>query len=161
MPVSVSLEIVGLERLERNLNRMPRAFLKRAAEELDAILINAQGFMFSRYIRSGGGKTARRLISRRGDLRRSIGHKIRLGLKLVAEFGSYGLPYSAIHEFGGVIRAKRAPFLRFQTQDGEWHSVKRVRIPKRPYIRPTVEKYVIPEFMKALNRIIKETAKQI
>jgi hypothetical protein len=36
--------------------------------------------------------------------------------------------YAAIHEYGGTIRAVNAPYLVFQTPDGEWHSVKEVTI---------------------------------
>jgi hypothetical protein len=39
------------------------------------------------------------------------------------------LVYSAIQEFGGIIRATRAKFLRFQTKDGTWHMKKSVKIP--------------------------------
>ena len=39
--------------------------------------------------------------------------------------------YRAIHEFGGIIRAKRAPYLVFKVK-GQWVKVKQVRIrPKR------------------------------
>jgi HK97 gp10 family phage protein len=47
--------------------------------------------------------------------------------------------YAAIHEFGGVIRAKNAKALRFRTKDGQWHTVKSVTIPARPYMRPAVD----------------------
>ena len=48
------------------------------------------------------------------------------------------LPYAPVHEFGATIRAKRAPFLRFKTLDGKWHSVKSVTIPARPFLRPAI-----------------------
>lgn len=44
--------------------------------------------------------------------------------------------YAAIHEFGGTIRAKAGKWLRFKTKDGQWHTVKEVTIPARPYMRP-------------------------
>ena len=46
------------------------------------------------------------------------------------EVGS-NLKYSAIHHFGGVIRAKRAKTLRFRIGDA-WIMRKAVRIPARP-----------------------------
>ncbi len=39
--------------------------------------------------------------------------------------------YAAIHQFGGVIRGN--PFLRFQGSDGNWHTVRKVTIPARPF----------------------------
>jgi phage gpG-like protein len=53
-----------------------------------------------------------------------------------AEWGSYGVVYNRIHEFGGIIRATNGPYLTFQTSDGAWHTVPMVDIPARPYIRP-------------------------
>ena len=50
--------------------------------------------------------------------------------------GVLNLVYAAIHEFGGVIRAKDGGWLRFRTKDGFWHTVKEVTIPARPYMRP-------------------------
>lgn len=47
--------------------------------------------------------------------------------------------YARIQELGGVIRATNAPALRFQTDDGEWHIVKAVTIPARPYLRPAAD----------------------
>ncbi len=45
--------------------------------------------------------------------------------------------YGPIHEFGGTIRAKRAPFLIFKV-NGQWFRVKSVRIPARPHWRPAL-----------------------
>ena len=47
--------------------------------------------------------------------------------------------YAKVHEYGATIKAKNAPYLVFQTDDGAWHSVKEVRIPPRPYMRPAFE----------------------
>jgi len=49
-------------------------------------------------------------------------------------FGSEGVPYAAIHEFGGTIRAKNAEYLRFMV-DGQWVTTKEVTIPKREPFR--------------------------
>lgn len=47
--------------------------------------------------------------------------------------------YAPIHEFGGVITPKTAKALVFQTEDGAWHTVNKVTIPARPYMRPAVD----------------------
>jgi phage gpG-like protein len=49
--------------------------------------------------------------------------------------GGAGIVYAAIHEYGGTITAKRAPYLRFRTADGRWHAVKSVVMPERSYMR--------------------------
>jgi len=49
--------------------------------------------------------------------------------------------YAPIHEFGGVIKAKAGGWLRFQTKDGSWHSVKAVHMPARPFVRPAVDEH--------------------
>jgi len=49
--------------------------------------------------------------------------------------------YGRIQELGGVIRATNAQALVFQTDDGEWHRVKAVTIPARPYMRPAADEH--------------------
>jgi len=57
--------------------------------------------------------------------------------------------YALIHELGGDIFPKRAKALRFKTADGKWHTVKHVRIPSRPYLRPALD-----ENFQQLEKII-------
>jgi len=58
--------------------------------------------------------------------------------RLSAKIGT-PLVYGRIHELGGVIRPKRAKALAFRTADGEFHMVKKVVMPKRPYLRPALD----------------------
>ena len=51
--------------------------------------------------------------------------------------GKGGVPYARIHEIGGTIEGR--PWLVFQLPDGGWRKVRRVRIPKRPYLQPALE----------------------
>ncbi len=44
-------------------------------------------------------------------------------------------PYAAAQEYGAVIQAKKAKYLKFRVQ-GQWVQVKRVVLPARPYLRP-------------------------
>lgn len=60
------------------------------------------------------------------------------GKRIVGRFGSK-VPYAAIHEFGGVIKPKTKKYLRFRTFDGQWHSVKKVVMPARPYLNPALK----------------------
>jgi hypothetical protein len=76
--------------------------------------------------RSRSGTLARDIaFDRPGKLKRRVG---------IAR-QSAANKYWAVHEFGGVIRGK--PWLVFRLLTGEWRKVRQVRIPKRPYIRPT------------------------
>jgi phage gpG-like protein len=54
--------------------------------------------------------------------------------------GRVGSPvvYAAIHEYGGVIKAKSGKFLVFQI-DGKWIRTKQVTIPKRQWLSKSVE----------------------
>ncbi len=49
--------------------------------------------------------------------------------------------YARIHELGGVIHG--APWLRFQTRDGSWHTVAQVTMPARPYMKPALEEKAV------------------
>jgi len=66
--------------------------------------------------------------------------------------------YAAIHEFGGVIKPKNGPFLHFKGSFG-WVKVGSVTIPKRPYVKPTLNEnldramdIIQREIMKPLGR---------
>ena len=53
-----------------------------------------------------------------------------------ADFAEWGVNriYAAIHQFGGVIRAKSAGGLKFRIPGGGFAVVKSVRMPARPYL---------------------------
>jgi hypothetical protein len=46
--------------------------------------------------------------------------------------------YAGVQEFGGTIRARSAPYLVFQTCDGEWHTVSEVTIPPKHFLSEAV-----------------------
>ncbi len=80
------------------------------------------------------------------------------GFKASVRIGT-NLVYAAIHEFGGVIHAKKAPALVFKTADGQWHRVTSVTIPPRPYLRPAWDKKInaaVKEVGVALGKLIEE-----
>lgn len=63
--------------------------------------------------------------------------------------------YARIQELGGVIRATNAAALHFQTDDGEWHMVKAVTIPARPYLRPAADEHKSSIF-KAVGNVLRD-----
>lgn len=74
---------------------------------------------------------------RTGDLRNSITPLEVTQAEVMSggAAGGAGIVYAAIHEYGGTITARNAPYLRFRTQDGRWHAVKSVVMPERSYMR--------------------------
>lgn len=62
--------------------------------------------------------------------------------------------YAAIHEFGGIIKARNAEALVFQTLDGQWHRTKSVHIPARPYMRPALDEPA--DIERAMVRALEE-----
>ena len=75
-------------------------------------------------------KTGNPTLERDGHLLNSITYNL-LGDDAV-EWGSNRV-YAAIHQFGGTITAKDAPYLQFQI-NGQWVRVNKVEIPARPYL---------------------------
>lgn len=86
-----------------------------------------------------------------GELARSITHQMmdattsRVGVEAISPANIYAL----IHELGGDIFPRKAKALRFKTADGQWHTVKHVRMPMRPYLRPTLD-----ENMEEITKLI-------
>jgi phage gpG-like protein len=69
--------------------------------------------------------------------------------------------YAAIHQFGGIIRPKNAPALRFQAEDGTWVVTMKVTIPARPFypitgdkLTPAAEEKIIAAGERAAVRSI-------
>ena len=92
----------------------------------------------------------------RGDLRRSITHKIN-GIKS-AKVGTNKV-YAAIQEFGGIIRPKKGPYLWFKIK-GKLVRAKQVKIPAHPYMRPAVKENV-SKINKVFKRNIEHYLKKI
>ena len=79
------------------------------------------------FLRFARGK---KILQDKGDLRRSILHEI-AGNKLTI---GTNLIYAAIHQEGGVIRAKNARALMIPLGDGRVIFRKKVTIPARPFL---------------------------
>jgi len=76
------------------------------------------------------------------------------GDSIVGEVESAAL-YSHIHENGGVISAKNAPMLKWQTPDGQWHQAQSVTIPARPFMAPSLIEGQ-PAVLKNLQEFVSE-----
>jgi phage gpG-like protein len=91
-----------------------------------------------------------------GNLRRSIQSGVdKFGGNVVGWLSSE-TKYSAIHEFGGVIKPKVKDYIRFRIQ-GKWKTVREVVIPQRSFL----EKPMQDNMDKMVEIIEKETAKEM
>jgi len=146
--MSKNVKIEGLDELNKKIEGM-----KLRASNLYPAL-NAAGYIVARSVRKNiraqgrppwnkpsrrvqatGGKT---LIGKVAVLLKSIKHRVIGSIAYVAT----NLIYAPIHHYGGIIRAKNAPYLCFpipweKDEKGrmKFVKVKQVTIPKRAYMK--------------------------
>lgn len=142
---------VSIEELARKFDRLSDVV---DGESLLSMLV-AMALIFERAIKE---KIKERGLIDSGRLRSSVGW-LKLNDKTVA-VGVFNLIYAAIHEFGGVIKAKGSGYLRFKTKDGRWHAVKEVNMPARPYVRPAFYEK-IDEALAEFGRLMVEHFERI
>lgn len=141
MAVGLQLEIRGAPQLLQKLARHPellRHGLELAGDHLVRVVkkkLSGEALKV-RTNRLRGSITRGPVQGREGTLQVVVGTNV---------------IYARIHEFGGVIVPKRRKFLRFAV-DGRAVFAKRVTIPKRPYIEPS-----IAEAAQAMVSIIGKT----
>jgi hypothetical protein len=63
-------------------------------------------------------------------------------------------PYQSIHEYGGIIRARSKPYLRFKVR-GQWVRVKQVRIRQKKYWRSVNSTSVNAKIMQRGEQILR------
>jgi HK97 gp10 family phage protein len=119
--------VIGLDELQRKFDDLNRVV--SGADLRNLLLAMAQVF-----VRAIQEKIKERGLIDSGRLRASVEAQALDDRNVIV--GVLNLVYAAIHEFGGVIQAKDGGLLRFRTKDGQWHAVKEVTIPARPYMRP-------------------------
>jgi len=121
------------DRSRRMLRRMPDAAVPALAKGMRQAMIMAEGTARGEYL------SGRALKRRTGRLRGSITHDVRIsGDKVTGRIGSRVI-YARIHELGGEIVPRQAKALRFHIPGVGWRTAKRVRIPARPFLRPSIE----------------------
>ncbi len=104
---------------------------------------------------------------RTGQLRRSITTQLGGSIKKPWARVGTNIIYAAIHEFGGVITPKNAPYLWFKIETGRrvtglsskskssdvWIRTTKVVIPARPYFAPAFRK-ALPKIKVVSKRVI-------
>lgn len=68
----------------------------------------------------------------------AVAYQLTKGGKNVS-VGIPGVIYAPLMHFGGTIRAKNSPYLKFKTPLGGWVQVKSVKVPARPILGMSVD----------------------
>ena len=122
------LSLIGLGKNPADAMRDLATYGESSTRERFRLQLDPQGNRWkpSLRVQLHGGKT----LTRDGHLGNSI--TSRSG-RFLAEWGTNRI-YGAIHQFGGVIKPKHAPSLRFQLANGAFVSTKKVEIPQRAFL---------------------------
>ncbi len=83
------------------------------------------------------GKTGKLQVGT-GRLRSSIKSGVKQRIDSLIGYIGSNIIYAKIHEFGGIIRARAAKFLKFQVE-GKWIIASQVTIPAKPYLEPAIK----------------------
>lgn len=71
---------------------------------------------------------------------------------IIGQVGT-NVKYARIHEYGGIIKAQRAKYLRFQIGD-RWVMRKQVVMPQRSFLRSAL-KEMTPEIKEAIEAVLR------
>ncbi len=142
--------IEGLDALLRKLGEMGKAAASQAVG--DALTAGAQLIVNEAKLRAPVKTgTLKRYLHSSKPTRKSGRWEVQVGTNL---------RYAAIHEYGGIIKAKNKPFLVFKI-DGKLIFTKSVQIPARPYLRPAFDSQkdaAITEVGEALAELVRQSA---
>lgn len=140
--------------------------LDRLLQQLEALAGLPDGAAMEKALLAGGeivAKAARRNVLARGLVRTRELHDS-IGATAVNEKNVViGTPLgwrARIHEMGGVVSAKRAPFLMFPI-GGAWKKVKQVSIPARPFLRPALVDNVGAVLEAVAEELLEEMRKEV
>ena len=76
----------------------------------------------------------------------------RLGTTVKGQVGT-DVVYGRVHEYGATIVPKASDYLRFQVRKGVWRSAKKVTIPARPWLGPSM-KESWPDVKREIHRAL-------
>jgi len=135
-------ELQGMEEFDTNMDKLGARMADKleAAVMAGAWLVRNEAQLKASFIT---GNLKRSLhIGGHGELENTTGTDIggeeKSNEQCIVHVGT-NVEYAAIQEFGGLVEAKKAPYLKFQSPKGVWHSVKSVQIPPHPYLRPAFD----------------------
>jgi len=137
----IFVEVKGQREVIAGLRLAGAKYMAAYVAAFKAFLLEVEERVRRRIVENG--------LHKEGELRDSVRSRIlRLDTTEIAGEVRVEIVYAAIHEFGGVITAKRE-YLVFQLDDGTWVKTRSVAIPAQPYLGPVVES-LIPD----VNKII-------
>ena len=161
----ITVRSPDLEKVLDDISRWDRNAVGRLLEQrIRKALKRVQLRARSKYLSGPPSRTRLGWIT--GELRQSVGRVFRIrrrGPVIEGEMGTSGTPHAAIHEYGGIIRPRRAEYLKFRTRGGQWVTTRRVRMPARPYLSRALEDELPSIEMQlggALDRIARSIAKR-
>ena len=132
-----------------DIGKMPKQFHDGMVRGVRRAMIFAEGKAKARFDTPGN------LHARTGHYRRSIQGRVRtFGERIIGSLGA-NVVYAAIHETGGIINPKKGKYLKFVI-NGHWVSVKKVVIPARPLITPSITENIEMISNIIINDAIKE-----
>lgn len=143
------------KKLQRWMRNTPGDVSTGLSRGADIVIAEAQkthlsGPKMPRGVGSARGGT---LAARTGRLRRSITKRINVSrLRIIALVGS-NLKYARIHEKGGEIKPVRARMLVWRDGEG-LHFAKKVRIPARRFLRPSIDVKRTAVMKEILNAVM-------
>ena len=135
LQIKIEVNKADLEKIKQMPNEF-RAGLKNGVRKA---MIFAEGKAKQDFTKSRG--PAGGLHVRSGHLRRGIESGIIDHGDIIEGWLGDNIIYAPIHENSAIIYPKKGPYLRFPI-DGHWVSVKKVIIPKRPFLRPVIEENI-------------------
>jgi len=135
------------EQYERKLKNWIKTGPKAVKPALTRAAVEVIAFAQKKYLGApkkmprgvSGGFFGSHLAAPTGTLRKSLTKKIKVSSKGVSARIGSNLKYAAIHEYGGIIRGKGGGKLHFVIA-GKHYMVDSVKIPARPYLRPSIQK---------------------
>lgn len=129
----VAISLTSNPKNKAVINRLQKNFRDGIIEGFKMAMLYAE----SKSKASFGSTNAPKVRS--GHLRRSIYSRVEYKSRMFTGYLFSDVKYSAIHEFGGIIKAKNSPYLRFKINES-WVTKKQVIIPRRSYMEdPIIE----------------------
>jgi phage gpG-like protein len=131
----IKAEVIGSAKVEARLEELSKEMRDGIAKSILMLTIELQRIIQQDKL------SGQVLHARTSNLRNSIAYNFNdSGNEINGTVGTNigAIPYARIHEFGGIIEAKRANFLKFRIGD-RWISKKSVVIPERSYLRSALK----------------------
>lgn len=152
--MNVTGTVVGAEAVIARFRRMGESIIRSVSEQVKRSTYELEAYIKATKL---GGQVLKR---RTGRLSRSV-HSEFMGLNTTQAKGVVGtnVVYARIHEYGGIIAARNAAYLRFQVS-GRWIQKKSVIMPERSYLRSSLTEKapkILQDIRKAVERGINES----